>query len=212
MKKIFFVLLTILVAFQAKAQISLGAQASYISFVDGVKIKTFGAGIKGEFAMRDRLVFTGGVDYYLASTFTDLVYANAYGNFTEPNQIKVDVEHKSSFLHFRVGAKGYFIGDYEGSFGMYGLVEAGFLLAPTTSTFEDYDTELYYTYLDDNTKETLSNPTLSLGLGGEVNVNFGYVFGEVKLVLPANQSNGTIIDIEIPPAVSISAGVRIPLN
>jgi hypothetical protein len=43
-------------------------------------------------------------------------------------------------------------------------------------------------------------------------MNFGYLFSDLKVNIPANTFGGESISFNIPSSVQIKAGVRFPLN
>lgn len=211
-KQIITIVFLSLLSSQAYSQISVGGQASYLNLFGDIGLKNFGFGIKGEYAIKDKIVISGGVNYYLASKYSEITFANAIDGQTSPSQIEVDVEQKVSFIQLYFGGKRYFVGDYEADFGLYGLAEAGYLVVPITTSLGNFDNTLYSTFEEDGAKQTLTNFTLNFGFGLEKNLEFGYLFADLKLNLPANQVNGQTVAIEIPTSASINVGVRIPLQ
>lgn len=196
---------------EADAQFSMDGMVSFQNMFGGSGLKNFGLGIKAEYALGDKTVITGGFKYYLPSNFEDYTYGYAYSSQTNPSQIEIETKTGVSFLHLTFGGKRYFVGDYEDNFGLYGIGEAGMLFAPVKTTITgNFDPELYYTTFEDGEKETLSNFTIGFGLGFDIDLDFGYLFTDLKLNLPANQVNGQTVSISIPPAVAIDAGIRIP--
>lgn len=129
-KQILFVAIITLLSSQAIAQFSAGGQVSYLNLFGGTGIKSLGFGLKGEYGYSDNTVITGGVNYFLGSKFSETTYGNAASNQTSPSQIEVDLEYKITFIHLYVGAKRYFVGEYEDDFGLYGIGEAGYMVAP----------------------------------------------------------------------------------
>ncbi|MGB0176330.1 MAG: hypothetical protein ACPF9D_04135 [Owenweeksia sp.] len=209
-KRIAAILFISLLSSQAYSQISIGGQVSYLNLFGGSGLKNFGLGVKGDYALNDETVLSGGVNYYLPSTYSDFTYGTANSSQTSPTQIEIDVEYKVSFIHLYFGGRRYFVGDYEDDFGFYGLAEVGLLMAPVTTTLGEYDESRYNTSIEDGAKETLINFTLNLGVGVEKELDFGYIFGDLKLNLPANQANGQYVPVEIPTSLSVNAGVRVP--
>jgi hypothetical protein len=210
-KQIIAILFISFISSQAYSQFSLGGQVSFLNLFGGTGLKNFGLGVKGEYAQSEKTILYGGINYFLASKYSDMTYANALSSLTSPSQIEVDVEYKVSFFHIYVGAKRYFIGDYEEDFCFYGFAEAGLLMAPVLTTLSGYDKSLYSATAVDGSKETLTNFTLGFGPGIEKKFDFGYIFSDIKLTLPANQANGETVEVQIPASFGINVGVRIPL-
>ena len=192
------------------AQISGGAQLSYLKLFGGTGISSLGLGLKGEYAASEKVAYLGGFNYYFPENEKYTTIANASSSDLDPNHVDVDYEQKFNFIHIYVGAKYYFAGETAGSFGVYGLGEAGYLFAPFTTTVGDVPSG-YHTSLEDGT-ENVGNLTINFGIGGEGNIGFGYLFGDVKLNLPANQANGVEVAINIPASASFNAGVRVPFG
>lgn len=191
------------------AQISVGAQVNYLNFFGDLEYSPIGFGARFDYAKDDRTVITGAVNFYLPKKETYTTIATANDNFTNPQTVSIDAEQKVKTTHITVGAKRYFAGDVEDDGGFYGLVEAGIMLVPVTVTYEDAPSG--YSGPED-AEEKFGNFTLNFGIGGEIDLDFGYLFGEAKLTLPANQQGDTIVEITIPASVNIAAGVRIPFD
>ena len=204
-------LLAVLFSASAQSQFSIGGQASFQKLFGGTGLNNFGLGIKGEYAFGDKTTMFGGFNYYFASKYDESRYAYAYSSLTTPQQIEFATEVKINFMHIGIGAKRYFVGDYEDSFGFYGLLEAGYLIAPVKENFvETFDQTEYYTTIEDGEKEMLSNFTIGGGIGAEFDLDFGYLFIDAMLRLPANQVNGSFVSIQIPAGAVFNAGVRVP--
>ena len=204
------ILCIILFSIQAYGQISVGGNISYLNVFGGTGLKNIGVGFKGDYAMDERTVFSGGLNYFLPSKYSSSNYGTSYSSQTSPNQIDINVDYKISFIQLYIGGRRYFAGDYEDDFGFYGLAELGLLMSPVTAQVEKFDNTLYYTNVKDGDKETLSNFTVNFGIGIEKNMDFGYLFGDMKFIIPANQVNGQTVSIQIPASLSLNAGVRIP--
>jgi hypothetical protein len=118
--------------------------------------------------------------------------------------------YKIKFANLTIGAKRYFVGDYESDFGFYGFIDLGLMLAPATTEVGTYDSDLYYTTVTDGEFELLSSWIIGPGLGLEKDFDFGYIFADLKFNLPATSANGVAVDIDIPASFMVNAGVRIP--
>jgi hypothetical protein len=83
-------------------------------------------------------------------------------------------------------------------------------MASVSTTYEDYDANLYNVYK--SSSETVMQWTINFGIGAEKNLDFGYIFGDFMLNLPANNVNGIDVAIDIPTSISLNVGVRIPFG
>jgi len=211
-KQISIILLVLLLSSEAYSQISIGGQVSYLNLLGGSSLKNFGIGLKGDYAINDKTLVTGGASYFLGSTYSTTTYGNAYSSTTVPSRITLNVDYKVSFIQLFIGGKRYFVGDCEDDFGFYGLGELGLVLAPISTTISDYDSDLYDAGVTEGSSETLLNFTIGFGLGIEKEFGFGYVFADLKLNLPANKVNESTVEIQIPAFMTINAGVRIPFD
>lgn len=207
MKKIILALVMVLSMGFSYSQISMGGQFSYLkAFGFG---SAPGFGVKFDYANSDKLVFTGGINYYLPITLEESVYVNAFSSATSPGSLSITSEEKATFIEFKAGVRYYFSGDYESSFGFYGHAGAGIWVIPWTSTVtEEYDHLLYYGPEDQ--AETLSGLTINFGLGIEKEFDFGYIFAEAGLNLKAKSVNGNTIDQPIPNFAAFNIGLRYP--
>jgi len=213
MKKLYSTLILIILigtTLQVNAQISAGGQLSYMQLLGGTGISSIGFGLSGGYAYSDDIYAYGGFNYYLGKSYDYTAYGYAMSSTTEPDQISIASSYKLSMIHIYGGARKYFVGDTEGDFGVYGLVEAGYLMVPIKSEVGTYNSSLYYTTEEDVSSEILGNFTIDLGIGAEKDLGFGYLYGDLKLNLPANKANGQYVAIEVPASVSINAGVRVP--
>tara|TARA_B100000809_G_C15001700_1_gene481772 strand:- start:131 stop:757 length:627 start_codon:yes stop_codon:yes gene_type:complete len=207
MKKIASVLVMLISIGVSYSQISVGGQFSYLNAFGFGGGPGFGAKI--DYANSDKLVYTGGVNYYLPITLEESTYANAFSSATNPGSISVNSEEKATFIQFHAGVKYYFSGDYESDFGFYCFAGAGVWLIPWTSTVtEEYNQLLYYG--PEDRAETLTGLTIDFGLGIEKGFDFGYLFAEGGLNLKAKSVNGSTIDQPIPNFAALNLGFRYP--
>ncbi len=210
LKKTILISILALATNAATAQLSVGASFSYLNFLgDYSELSTPGLSLRGDYAQDDRLVFTGGFGYYFGNT-DETEYTLSPLSSTN-NPITVEGENSYSFINVYVGAKRYFVGDYEGDFNIYGELDLGLLLSPYKSEItESYNESNYQT--PELTDETFSNFIIGAGVGMEANLGFGYGFAEAKLNIPANQENGETVEVEIPGQIALNLGVRIPFE
>lgn len=211
-KKTLLVASATIMSFAAFSQFSMSASGSYVNFFgDFSQVKAPGLGLQAEFGT-DKGIITGGFNYFIPNTYEWEVDAYASESTVTPHSISLTAEEKVSTLLIHVGVKKYFAGDYDDDFGFYGTVDAGLMLLPYSTTInEDYDKSTYFTSIDGYT-ETLSNLVISGGLGFEYNIDPLYIFGETKLMIPANQVNGGAVEVEISPSAVFNVGVRYPFD
>ena len=103
----------------------------------------------------------------------------------------------SSFNCLYLNGRTYFVGDYEDTFNVYVLGEIGSI----GLTFEDKNSSIGH-----------SNLTVGLGLGGEKDLNFGYVYSEIKISISANGFNSREESYDVPTSLIFNVGVRIPFD
>ena len=197
----------------ASAQLSLSPQFSLLkTFAGGSTF--YGLGTKLEYGFGDKTVGYGGFNYYLPKSFESSAYVDARNFSTSPSSIQIATKNKLNYIHGFIGAKRYFVGEYDDRdvFGMYGIIELGFMIAPLKVVAdEDYDLENYQRF--DEVKETDKGLPSGFGLGCEFDLDALYLFVDGKLNIPANRtSNGAAIVVEIPASASLNIGVRIPLD
>lgn len=210
LKKSLIIITMLIGANAAMAQLSLGGGFSYANFFgDFSELSQPGLNIRGDYAKDDRTVFTGGIGYYFGNTEETEFFLVPLSSTN--SGINVKGETSFNFLHFYIGAKRYFVGDYEGDFNLYGELDLGLLMSPYKDEItDDYNSSLYQDPA--LTDETFSNFMLGIGLGAELNLDFGYAFAEAKLNLPTNQENGETVAVEIPGNMMLNLGVRFPFE
>jgi hypothetical protein len=208
-KQIILLTVVILTSFQSYSQISAAGQLGVLRSSLGL---SFGIGARVDYAKNDRTVFQGGFNFYLPTKFDGQTDGVALDNATVPEYISVPLEHKASFMHVTIGARRYFVGDYEDDFGFYGFAEVGLLYVPVRTTVGEYDATKYSVSSEVSENINLLGYTIGFGIGLEKELDFGYLFSDLKINLPANEANGVAISVVIPTTFALSAGVRIPIN
>jgi len=207
MKRIVLVMVIALSTGFSYSQMSIGGQVTYLkAFGFG---SAPGIGAKFDYAKTDRMVFTGGINYYLPITLEESIYVDAFSSLTSPSSLEVASEEKASFIQFQAGIRYYFTGDYESSFGFYGLGGASVLVIPWSSRVTGEYNELLYGGPADES-ELMTGLTINLGLGIEKEFDFGYIFAEAVLNLKANRVNGQVIEQPIPNSGALNLGLRYP--
>lgn len=204
MKKVFILLavcLGVSTINETKGQISIDGQVNFqrMSDIGGMT----GFGLRGEYAQSEKIGIRVGFDYLFGNS-TDYE-ASAYSNGSGPS-IGVKYTESYSIINITAGGKYYFVGDYEEDFGIYGLLDVGLMLAPVKYEYDSYDQTMYSLYENENTM--LFNFSIGGGIGAEYKVGPGSVFSNLYLSLPANNVNGVVVEVSIPPAIGLSLGYR----
>ena len=86
------------------------------------------------------------------------------------------------------------------------MLDVGLMLAPVKYEYASYDQTAYSLYENENTM--LFNFSIGGGIGAEYKVGPGSVFSNLYLSLPANNVNGVVVEVSIPPAIGLSLGYR----
>ena len=193
---------------QTNAQISIDGMVKFQGMATVGAMS--GIGLRGEYHLQDRLGIRAGFDYFFGKSTDYVASGSAFSSVTSPSYIDVNYTESYSIINVAVGGKYYFVGDYEEDFGFYGLVDVGILLAPVKYEYEAYNASLYDVYEGENTM--LFNFSIGGGVGVEYKVGPGSVFGDVYLTVPANQVDGLVVEVQVPPAAGLSLGYRLPIN
>ncbi|MCB0397595.1 MAG: hypothetical protein KDD36_13150 [Flavobacteriales bacterium] len=88
-------------------------------------------------------------------------------------------------------------------------------MASEQTTYDDYDRINYSVTgsANEGEKQNYSQLNIRGGIGYDLSLGFGNVFGEAMLIVPATTFNSqTGADFEIPVYASLNAGVRIPIG
>ena len=173
------------------AVLALGLTASAQMSIGGGALYTgynsqsfIGGGLKGFYEFKDNASASLEVNYSTAKDF--------------------------SIIRVQLGAQKYFFGaDVDSDFGIYGGLKAGYMLNMYKGVDFDYSTTPT-TIVE--TDETASGLDLHFGLGSEIGLDFGKLFVDAYVSLPANKQNGQAIAVEILGSYYLQAGVRIPLD
>lgn len=210
LKQVTTVLFIMFISSQAYSQISLGGQLSYQKMSG---MANFGLGVKGDYAVSDKNMASFGFTYYLPKTLASYnTSAVALDPFTTSTLSQdVSITEKISFINIFVEGKRYFVGETDGDFNVYGLFGIGYTRAAVSVDVGSYDENLYsLDYAYEN--YSISQLTLNFGIGAEKNLEFGYLFFDFKLDLPANKQNGQTVEIKLPASLKLNLGIRIPLD
>lgn len=197
----------LLLSTPAFSQLSVGAQGSYLKFMESMSDYQFsGFGFKAAYQLPNGFVVSSGFNYYFKKTneYTesfeteDLTYANVTFKSTL-NAIYVDAH-----------AKYYIIGDYSKKHGLYGAFGFGFMMVPVSYKIGEYDQEKYS--ISRPFDETFTNVMMSFGIGMEVLVKSVYLFGETNLNLPPTYVIGQGEGKSLSGSTSFHVGIRVPLD
>ena len=180
----------------------------------GAGIGSLAIGAQGDYTA-DRLVYRVALNYGLPSkidrTF-DLYYNDASAWTSNENYAKTltGIE-KYSAASLWIDANYFFTGDGEDG-GFFGLAGVGLSMVTISYDLAEFDENVYYTQYNYTEKDRIFQPIIRLGLGYDLNLDFGNIFIEAFGNLPANRVSGVEIDVNLPFSFGGAAGVRIPIN
>lgn len=207
-KKISSLFICALLSTAAFSQVSVGAYFSSVNFLSGSEVSNTGFGLVGNYGLDNGIVAFGGIGLYSAYELEGEFTATAASNQTSPSSIKVGYTNEIPLTHVFVGAKKYFVGDYDDeNFGFYGSAQLGYMASSYSTTIDDYDDVNYNLSVAED--ETVSNFMLGVGVGVEKGIgDLGFVFGQAKFNLTSNEENGVAVEVEIPASTEINIGYR----
>ncbi|MFT7344430.1 MAG: hypothetical protein ACI9XP_001014 [Lentimonas sp.] len=197
--------LSLCLCFSAQSQISGGAQLSYFNFLGYTSSPGFG--IKGFYEQSDKIMAYGAVNFYPGGKMEGTSSVQSKDGF---GLKEIDATSKFKIFNIQVGARYYFVGGTEETFGVYGGAAASFIGATAKTEYEQHGDDAFVEREDE--KEFISGFGLSAHLGAEYNIGFGSVFFDASVGLPANQANGEAVSVSFGAFAQIDAGIRIPLN
>jgi hypothetical protein len=102
-------------------------------------------------------------------------------------------------------------GDYEAG-GFYGFFGVGLSIATLSYTAESFDESKYSLGFNIDEKENYFQFVIRGGIGYDVELDFGNLYGEAFINVPANNVSGVYVPVVIPMAIGVQAGIRIPIG
>jgi hypothetical protein len=190
--------------------IGVGVNLNFIKLFGG-NPSLFGFGANALYSKKgDKNSFFGDFAYYLPGTKKGTTYGNSNSSLISPSQIEVDVTTKISGIGARVGYRRYFMKEIsEDGFNIYGQLYAGIMIFNGKNTLGTYDTK-YSVQLEPTS--SASGFIIGGGLGMEYSISSKlHIFAEPNFSFPAsayNSRDGFVEEIQVPPSVSLNAGVR----
>ena len=194
-------------------ELDLGASLFYNIYFGGTGLKMMGLAVVGEYGT-ENLVYRGLFYYSFPKSQSFTTTANAYSSITNPSSIQVTGKIKISLMTIAIDAKKIFGGkDYDEG-GFYGCLGAGLSIASEKTTMDSFDKTNYNAHASED-KQSFSQFLIRGALGYDARLDFGVIFGEALLSVPANSYNsrdGYAGEVSIPASFGIHAGIRIPLG
>lgn len=192
----------------SKAQLALGADLSYNQYFGAGVGGIMGIGAIGDYGIKEgKYSIRGSFNYLFPKSYSGSVDANALSSATSPQYISVSYTDKLHIMSFNADFKKYF---GEGEFkegGFYGGLGAGLTFASTAITYGSYDHN-EYTVNDDGSTQSYTQWMIRGVIGYEKTFDFGGIFGEAVLNVPATHVNGNAVEINIPASVTVQVGYK----
>jgi hypothetical protein len=205
MKKLLLLGLVLLSARDTHAQFGLGGQLNYITF-PSAKVSNFGLGANCSFLVGDDKPLRITANYSLPKTEDFTTYAYAFSSATDPQSVEVKAESKFSMINVWADYQYFFgRGDWEDG-GFYGYLGIGLAVGISKIEPQGYNTTLYDANIE--SQETFTQWILRGGFGYDVQMDFGNLFFEAGLNLPANKVGESYVAIQMPLAIVGNVGLR----
>ena len=216
MKVFRLVFVFVLLGFSAKSQFSISGQATFMHFLGDTKLKHFGGGAKFEYEYNSWAGLYFGFNGFSQSSYTGIVFAEAWGDETRPFVAEIPTPSVVSFLQPFIGTRVYFVGEIEadirGGIGVYGIGELSLLVGSGTSQVSSEGYDLFYNVpITGEVKGTFYNYTAALGIGVEKPISKILLYAEAKFLARINEANSYSVTTDIPFGLSYFMGVRYPL-
>ena len=194
---------------RSRNEFNLGAGLFYHIYGGGSGFKSLGLSLVGEYGT-EQLAYRGSFNYGFPKTYSYEVTGSALSSATVPQYVTTTGKDKIGIMSFAFDGKKIFGGNDYSDGGFYGFIGVGLSIATVSSKLDNASGAYQYNYTEG--KESFSQFLLRGGVGYDVRLDFGAIFAEAILNLPANQVNGVGVSIEIPASFGIQAGLRIPLG
>ena len=206
MKKIYFLLLGLVMIASANAQLAVGVNANYTMYRGDFQRSTPGAQLRVSYDFDEKITGMFGFTYGLPiKEASEGLVADQNGN-TQP----VATEFQTKFKTFHLLVHYTFVGDQESAGKFYGIAGAGLVLAKIDeSVTGSYDKSKYSP--SDMYSDKANGMTLNFGLGGEYHLGGPSLFVEGGISIPANKVNDMYVTNPIPGHFFFNAGVKFPL-
>ena len=198
------------------SSLSAGLQIQYSSYFSGGP-SVMGIGLVGElgtdkFAYRFTFVYDFGTStsYQYQDYATDENFASP--NYGQSVPVTETDKYTTSIMNFVFDAKKVFGGDYSaGGFYVFFGVELELISESASVSYSSYDASTYTLSSSGGNSASYSASQfyLRLGLGYDLKLGNGKLFGELGIDLAANSENGQQVDVVIPSFFHIAAGYRI---
>ncbi len=215
MKKIF--ILTLLATFFAKSSsaqfdlegLSLGASGGYNHYLGNFGRGSLAFDLRGHYYMSERSALNIGIG--LQSPIKEIYEERAFHkNLANPSTVPINIEYRVSLYRILFEYNFYLLGDMDQDFGLFALAGFGLTIGQLrVRNITDFDRSTYNSPTQDS-DETLSGPTINLGIGGSYNFTSKFAaFAEGRICLPANShDNGMPIYNDIPFNFGFGIGIR----
>jgi hypothetical protein len=209
MKKTVLVLALSCLAFVSKAQLAIGASTGVNLFFAGVGAAPE-VGILGEYGFKGgKYAARAAFNFYFPKSQSSTVYATSLNSSNNIEQITVPVTQKLGVQSISIGAKMYFGDGSIEDGGLYVGAGACLFLASVKTTYGAYDNTNYSIPGATSGSASYSQVMLMGNFGYEKGFDFGNLFAEIQLYVPATKVNGQdVTEINIPASVGLAIGIN----
>ena len=203
---------------QAICQLSLGPGLSFGKILSSGNPLRLGIDLRASYSKRLKRKISGSILYYIPVKLDGFTGSSVNAS-APPTTVEIDIPttFNTRLYGLHVGYTQYFIGDIEDDYGFYGFVEIGYYIYDVIiDEFGPYDQTLYTTSSEIGENDGTIGLTGNLGLGLEYLLDFGYLFGELYIGIPATESETPSGSVTLAQNfgffLSITSGLRFPLG
>lgn len=187
---------------------TISVALSYLNSIDSTKYNAFGLGIKFGQALSEKFLIMYDFNYYFPyKSEYKVALVPLYTN--TPSTTTVDVTNKITLFQGVGGIKNYFIGDIEEDNGFYGCFDINLLYINSRYKVGTYDEDIFQSPGEDqDSKRDGIFVGIGGGVGAEHDFDFGYLFVDLKFIIPVISMDKNEKTLTIPNMINLSTGIR----
>ena len=209
--KIFIFFVTVLFCHTVSAQY-INGELSYLSPGGSASKMNIGFGLGAEMPVSERLVFTGGFNFYFPGGSNYQTSIDAIDSLTDPSLTLVDVNNTVTYGFLNTGVKYYLVGTHDASFGFYAGAKIGGVRSKLTISLGEYDKGLYATEIPDRQVGRYVSAVISPLVGLEKRLKPCSLYLNAQYNSTIKKYTGELSGLNISSSFGINVGVKFRLG